>query len=115
MVDTEEEIIEYKNWTIRLNENKIKNALNIYIGKDEDFKYYDASIEQEKLNVNSDFKDKSLKEIKERIVNLLKNENSFKLEYDQEKGFMKLILKLKEDYSIILNENKNQVIHKLFE
>ena len=28
---------------------------------------------------------------------------------------MKLILKLKEDYSIILNENKNQVIHKLFE
>jgi WD40 repeat protein len=115
MVDTEEEIIEYKNWTIRLNENKIKNALNIYIGKDEDFKYYDASIEQEKLNVNSDFKDKSLKEIKERIVNLLKNENSFKLEYDQEKGFMKLILKLKEDYSIILKENKNQVIHKLFE
>ncbi len=110
----EEEIIKYKNWTIRLEENIIKNAINIFVQDDEHYKYLDTSIEQEKLNVNSDFKDKSLQEIKERIVNLLNNKK-FELEYDQDKGLMKLTLKLKEDYPITLNENRNQVIFKLFE
>lgn len=114
MVDMEEEIIKYKNWTIKLKENNTKNAINIFVQDDEDFKYLDTSIEQEKLNVNSDFKDKSLQEIKERIVDLLNNKR-FELEYDQDKGLMKLTLKLKEDYTITLNENRKQVIHKLFE
>ena len=81
MVDMEEEIIKYKNWTIKLKENNTKNAINIFVQDDEDFKYLDTSIEQEKLNVNSDFKDKSLQEIKERIVDLLNNKK-FELEYD---------------------------------
>ena len=114
MVDMEEEIIKYKNWTIKLKENNTKNAINIYVENNEDYKFFDTSIEQENLNVNSDFKDKSLQEIKERIVDLLNNKK-FELEYDQEKGSMKLTLKLKEDYPITLNENRNQVIYKLFE
>ena len=114
MVDMEEEIIKYKNWTIKLKENNTKNAINIYVENNEDYKFFDTSIEQENLNVNGDFKDKSLQEIKERIVDLLNNKK-FELEYDQEKGSMKLTLKLKEDYPITLNENRNQVIYKLFE
>ena len=81
MVDMEEEIIKYKNWTIKLKENNTKNAINIYVENNEDYKFFDTSIEQEKLNVNSDFKDKSLQEIKERIVDLLNNKK-FELEYD---------------------------------
>ena len=84
MVDMEEEIIKYKNWTIKLKENNTKNAINIYVENNEDYKFFDTSIEQENLNVNSDFKDKSLQEIKERIVDLLNNKR-FELEYDQEK------------------------------
>lgn len=81
MVDMEEEIIKYKNWTIKLKENNTKNAINIYVENNEDFIFLDTSIEQENLNVNSDFKDKSLQEIKERIVDLLNNKK-FELEYD---------------------------------
>lgn len=81
MVDMEEEIIKYKNWTIKLKENNTKNAINIYVENNEDYKFFDTSIEQENLNVNSDFKDKSLQEIKERIVDLLNNKK-FELEYD---------------------------------
>ena len=81
MVDMEEEIIKYKNWTIKLKENNTKNAINIYVENNEDFIFFDTSIEQENLNVNSDFKDKSLQEIKERIVDLLNNKK-FELEYD---------------------------------
>ena len=81
MVDMEEEIIKYKNWTIKLKENNTKNAINIYVENNEDYKFFDTSIEQENLNVNGDFKDKSLQEIKERIVDLLNNKK-FELEYD---------------------------------
>ena len=97
MVDMEEEIIKHKNWTIKLKENNTKNAINIFVQNDEDFKYLDTSVEQEKLNVNSDFKDKSLQEIKERIVDLLNNKK-FELEYDQDKGLMKITLKLKAHF-----------------
>ena len=46
MVDMEEEIIKYKNWTIKLKENNTKNAINIYVENNEDYKFFDTSIEQ---------------------------------------------------------------------